>query len=100
MFGNLGNTCLLRKQFAQAIDCYEKDLAISREISDRQGEADAIWNLSIAFEKHGRLHDATTALGEALRIYEEMASPSRVQAHIRLAKLLGRNVKKRWQFWK
>jgi len=37
----------------RAIELYEQQLAIDREIGDRSGEGIAAWNLGLAYEKLG-----------------------------------------------
>ena len=50
-YANLGN---LRK----AIEYSERQLAITREIEDKSGEAIACWNLGLGYEKAGDLRRA------------------------------------------
>jgi tetratricopeptide (TPR) repeat protein len=46
----------------KAIDFYEQWLAIAREIGDRRGEGNALWNIA---EAHGKLGETATAIEKA-----------------------------------
>jgi tetratricopeptide (TPR) repeat protein len=58
-----------------AIEFHEKQLEIARGIGDRQGEATALYNMSVALDKLGRRSEAIQSAQSALDILEELGSP-------------------------
>jgi len=52
----------------KAIGYYERQLAIAREIEDRQGEGNALGNLGIAYAALGETEKANALLEQALQI--------------------------------
>ncbi len=60
----------------KAIDHFEQSLDIARKIEYRRGEADALFNMSLALEKLGQRPGAIDHAKAALVIFEEIESPS------------------------
>ena len=56
----------------RAIEYYEQDLAIEREIRDTRGEAIASFKLAIAVATQGELDQALQYAQEAVRLFEQM----------------------------
>ena len=50
-------------------------MAIAREIGDREGEGNALWNTSQALDKLGDRKKAIEHGRDALQIYEQIESP-------------------------
>jgi tetratricopeptide (TPR) repeat protein len=70
--GNLGMAYALLGEIHHAIDCYEKYLAIAREIGDRRGEGNALGNLGNAYGDLGETRCAIYYYEKALAIYREI----------------------------
>jgi tetratricopeptide (TPR) repeat protein len=51
--GNLGNVYLQQGRWAEAMECYEKDLAICRELGDRHSEWQTFTNLGNVYRLQG-----------------------------------------------
>jgi hypothetical protein len=51
-------------------------LAIAQEIGDRLGEGNALWGQAICYEKANDLVQAIGKAKEALKIFEQIESPS------------------------
>ena len=60
--GNLGSADSTLSEPHRAIDCYEQELVIAREIGDRQGESITSWNLGDEYVKQGELEKAITLM--------------------------------------
>jgi tetratricopeptide (TPR) repeat protein len=58
-----------------AITFYEQRLAIAREIGDRQGEANANWNMALALRKLGRHQEAIPFAEQSLAFFESIGHP-------------------------
>ena len=63
----------------KAIGYHEQNLDISREIGDRQGEANALGNLGVAHARLGNAEKATALIREARQIGQEINDPQIVQ---------------------
>ena len=74
--GNLGSAYFRLGDWRRAEEFYKSQLAIAQEIGDRSGEANALWGLAICSEKDGDLKQAISNAEEAMRIFEEIESPS------------------------
>lgn len=61
----------------EALQYYEQALRIRKEVGDRRGEADTLWNLGELHFKQGRYDVALACLLLARDIYEEVLSPDR-----------------------
>jgi tetratricopeptide (TPR) repeat protein len=73
--GNLGNAYAALGDARKAIEFYEKQLAIAREIGDRGGEGDALANMGMAYKKLGDKEKAKALWQAALAIYRAIESP-------------------------
>ncbi len=67
-------------------------MAIAREIGDRRGEANALWNMSLALDNLGDRTQAIEHAEAALKIYEQIEDPNagKVRAQIEEWKKGGR----------
>lgn len=83
--GNLGNAHANLGETRKAIEHYEKALAIFREIWDRRGEGNALWNTSLAQECLGKRSEAVKLAREALAIFEQIESPDADRVRRQLA---------------
>ena len=73
--GNLGNAYVNLGETCRAIEHHEQALIIDREIGDRRGEGNALYNTSLALDKLG---DRVQAIGHAeaaLKIFEQIEDP-------------------------
>jgi hypothetical protein len=68
----------------KAFDSHEQGLAIHRESSDRLGEGQILFNLSLAHEKVDDLPSAMACAESALKIYTAIESPNAEPARKRL----------------
>jgi tetratricopeptide (TPR) repeat protein len=73
----------------KAIEYYEQHLEIAREIGDRRGEADGLYNWGDELVKLGETDRAIEMIEAALAIYERIESSMAETARKRLAKLKG-----------
>ena len=64
---------------------YQQHLDIARVVSDKSGEGNALWNLSLALFGLGRRASAIASAEEALRIYQETGSPHQAKVRERLS---------------
>jgi len=72
----------------EAIACYEKDLAICRELGDRHGEGKTLGNMANIYAQQGKLEKALEKATKALHIFEELkAYPDLVTCHRLMASL-------------
>ena len=58
-----------------AIEYYEQALAISREIGDRRGEGNHLFNTALAYQSLGERERAREYARQALAVYEAIESP-------------------------
>ncbi|MBK9147828.1 MAG: tetratricopeptide repeat protein [Flavobacteriales bacterium] len=63
-----------QSNYARAMECYEKALAIRREIGDRQGTALSLNNIGIVYSDQGDLPRALDYYTQALKIQEEIGN--------------------------
>jgi tetratricopeptide (TPR) repeat protein len=59
----------------KAIEYYDQALKISREIGDRRGEGNALWNMSLSLDQFGQRDRAIDCAKAALKIREEIEDP-------------------------
>ena len=71
----------------KAIDFYEQRMAMAREIGDRRGEGNALFNMGLALHGLEEKDRAIELVKGALKIYEAIESPAAERA---------RNVLKEW----
>jgi tetratricopeptide (TPR) repeat protein len=74
--GNLGNAYSDLGDPRKAIDFYDQALQISREIGDRRGEGNRLFNMSLSLHALGQNEKAVSLARSALAIFEEIESPS------------------------
>jgi tetratricopeptide (TPR) repeat protein/predicted phosphodiesterase len=72
--GNLGNAYVVLGNARQAIEHYEKALAIASEIGDRRGEGNALGNLGVAYKNLGDYRKAIEYCEQALAIDREIGN--------------------------
>jgi len=60
-------------------------LAIVRDIGDRRGEGNALWNMSLALDQPGERAKAIQHAEQALTIYEQIEDPYTTQVRAQLA---------------
>ena len=60
----------------RAIDYFEQDLSISREIGNRRGEGIALSNLGKAYADLGETRRAVALAEQALKIFEQIEDPN------------------------
>ena len=73
---------------------------ITREIGDRRGEGNALWNKALALHELGDRAAAIAHAQGALAIFEQIEDPAADMVRKRLAKWRAPAGKKWWQFWK
>ena len=84
--GNLGVAYKNLGETRRAIEYYEQYLAIAREIGYRRGEGDALFNMSLVLDQLDDRAQAILNAEAALKIYEQIESPSADRARNLLAK--------------
>jgi len=72
----LGNAYADLGEARRATEFYEQQLAITREIGDRRGEGNSLWNTSLALYKFGNRSQAIAYAEAALEIYEQIEDPN------------------------
>jgi len=60
----------------RAIEHYQLRLSIAREIGDRRGEGEGLWNMSVVLRKLGNLQEAIKHAEASLKIYEQIEDPN------------------------
>jgi hypothetical protein len=58
---------------------------IAREIGDRKGESNALWNSACALDGLGNRSEAITRAESALQIYEAIEDPNAAKVRAKLA---------------
>ena len=58
------------------MEFYEKALAVAREIGDRRGEGNSLWNMSLTFDLLGERAEAIVHAKAALTIREKIEDPN------------------------
>jgi tetratricopeptide (TPR) repeat protein len=64
-----------RTNTPRAIEYYEQQLTITREIGDRRNEGIALWNTGLALDELGKRTDAVASAEAALQVLEEVEDP-------------------------
>ncbi len=75
ILNNLGNSYYRLGEIKKAIEYYEQALLISREVSDRHGEASWLFNLGIIYLQFVDLTKAIEFLKMSLLIGKELRDP-------------------------
>jgi tetratricopeptide (TPR) repeat protein len=83
--GGLGIAYYSLGEYHRAIEFYEQQLAIVREIRDREGEGNALWNSALALDKLGDRAEAVRRAEQAFSIYEQIESPASEDIRTQLA---------------
>jgi DNA-binding SARP family transcriptional activator len=73
MLNNLGMAYGVRRM-GESVTCFERALALCREIGDTQGETRAANNVANAYFQLGRFAEALTAAGQSLAIQRQAGS--------------------------
>jgi tetratricopeptide (TPR) repeat protein len=76
-------------KYKHAIELYEQALAIAREVGNRQGEGDALWNLSLTLDKLGDRDQAIAQAEAALTIRGQIEDPKVNEVQKQLAEWRG-----------
>ena len=74
--GNLGVAYADLGEVRRAIEYYEQQLEITREIGDRRGEGNALANMGNAYAQLGDPDHARDLWQQALAIYEAIEDPN------------------------
>ncbi|MFE4106135.1 tetratricopeptide repeat protein [Almyronema epifaneia] len=82
-YGYMGNAYLALGQYFQAIELYEQDLAIAREIADRTSESRALGNLGNAYLSLGQYRRAIELYEQDLAITQTLREIDRANATLR-----------------
>jgi tetratricopeptide (TPR) repeat protein len=69
---NLGNAYQQQSRWDQAIDCFDRGLAISRELGDRHMEAETLSNLGNGYARQRRWDQAIMSYEQSLTICREL----------------------------
>ncbi len=70
----------------RAVEFYEQDLVIAREIGDRFGEGAVLFNMALALNEIGDHTQAFAHARAALEIFEQIESPAAAKVRAQLAK--------------
>ncbi len=73
----------------RAVEFYEQALIIARDIGDRRGEGNALFNTGLVLDKLGDRAKAIAHVEAALEIFEQIESPYAEEARARLAEWRG-----------
>ena len=73
----------------KAIEFYEQQLIITREIGDRRGEGNALFNSALAHDSLGNRPEAIARAVAALAIYEAIEDPNAAKVRATLAEWRG-----------
>ena len=71
-YGNLGDLYLRQGDLKKAIECYNQDLKIAKDIGDKRGEGVALSNLGIAYNETGDLKKSVECHNLDLKIAKEV----------------------------
>jgi tetratricopeptide (TPR) repeat protein len=73
-----------RGDYFEAIACYERAIALSRDLADRFNEADTLSSLGDVHHSAGDMGAARRAWGDALCIFDEIEHPDRETVRAKL----------------
>jgi hypothetical protein len=74
----------LRSDFHLAIEFYDQQITIAREIGDLKGEANSLLNKSVALDHLGQLPEAVTHAETALKIFGRIKNSNEARAQLLL----------------
>lgn len=77
ILSEIGTVHLLLSEPRKAIEYYEQALDILREIADKRGEGNVLWNMSLAQDQLGDRTQAIDCARAALKIQEDIEDPRR-----------------------
>ena len=83
--GNLGNAHFSLGDARKAMDYHEQALVVSREIGDRRGEGNALFNSALAHDSLGNCPEAIARAAAALEIFEAIEDPNAAKVRATLA---------------
>ena len=72
--GNLGIAYFSLGEYVQALDHFEKALAISRDLDDRRGECMGLGNRGRVYEALGKRNDAIESFEKQLQVAREIGA--------------------------
>jgi tetratricopeptide (TPR) repeat protein len=84
--GNLGSAYSDLGEPGRAIELYNQQLVIAREIGDRRGEGNALFNTSLRLDQLGDRPHAIANAKAALKIRVEIEDPNAEKVRRKLAK--------------
>ena len=70
---------------SKAIKFYQQSISIAREIGDRRGEANALWNSALEFWKLENRSEAIARAEASLHIFEAIEDPNTTTVRTELA---------------
>lgn len=82
--GSLGNAYRNLGETHRVIQFYEQALHIHREIGDRRGEGNDLWNISLVLNQLGRRTQAIQYAEQSLTIFEDIEDPNAQQVRAQL----------------
>src|SRR5262249_54106619 len=85
--GELGVACTDLGRAQRAQECFQRQLAITRQIGDRQGEASASWQLGLALEANQQFEEALPLLEACVAYQREVGHPDAEKNADRVAEL-------------
>ena len=68
----LGNSLQATGQWEEAIECYKRDVEISRDLGDRAGEASTLGNIGNVYQRQGRWNEALAQYEACLAIERDL----------------------------
>ena len=71
----MGIAYAVLRETSRAIEFFEQYVAIAREIGDRRGEGNALWNMSLVLNQLGDRAQAIQHAEQALSIFEQIEDP-------------------------
>lgn len=86
---NLGIVCAVGREYAEAIELFEKSREIALGIGYQRGVGNALWNWALALEELGKRSAAIRRAEAALEIYEAIEDSNAIDVRDQLAKWRG-----------
>ena len=68
----LGNSLQATGQWEEAIECYKRDVEISRDLGDRAGEASTLGNIGNVYQRQGRWNEALAQYEASLKMQRDL----------------------------
>jgi tetratricopeptide (TPR) repeat protein len=79
-FNNLGRVYQAKGAWEQAIECYERSLAIRGKMGDARGMAISCNNMAMLYRDQGQLQEAIPLFGKSLEVFEKIGDELRADA--------------------